>query len=115
MVSSRPCHGYQVVAEASLVQGQCQLHHMVFLWRAVNSGQQKLKGTVPTIQDWVPLHKKTISRLILGRGRCAAVLGVCVSNVERHQVGVLCICIGMLLRVQSFGYNVEVCLVTLQS
>jgi hypothetical protein len=51
------------VAEASLVQGHHQLHHMVFLWRAMNSRQHKLRGTVLTIQDRVLLHGKTISHV----------------------------------------------------
>ena len=101
--------------EASLVQDQCQSYCMVLLWRAVNSGQHRLKGIVPTIQDWVPLHKKAVSCLILGRGRCAEVLGVCISHVGRLQMGIMCTRIGMLLRVQSFRYDVEACLVTLQS
>ena len=88
---------------------------MVFLWRVVNSGQHKLRGIVPTIQDWVPLHKKTVSCLILGRGRCAEVLGVCISYIGRLQMGILCTCIGTLLRAQSFRYDMEVCLVMLQS
>jgi hypothetical protein len=83
MVSNRPCHGHQVVVEASLVQGHHQLHHKVFLWMAVNSGQCKLGGTTLTIQDWVPLYKKPINRLILGRGRCAVMLGVSTSSVGK--------------------------------
>jgi hypothetical protein len=56
---------------------------MVFLWRAMNSRQHKLRGTVLTIQDRVLLHGKTISHLMLGRGRCAEMLGISVSYIRR--------------------------------